>query len=355
MAVPEDYRLVTAQWLTHALRAGGIGDEAVVTSFRAERLGEEQGFTGALARLDLTYAHPVEGAPSSLVAKLSPPLSDLDVGRREVAFYEEIASGRQLPVPICYYGEVDPDSGAGVLLLEDLSHLRGVNFLDGCTPDEAEAAVLGLAAIHAAWWNDPALETLDWAFSLAGSSFPDWWARYPQKVELLLPGIALPASFVDFGERFATDMPLVLEQLEGRPFTVIHRDIHVDNLLFGSRPEDPAAVLIDWQLAGVGKGVSDVAFLLMSSLSPADRRTSERRLVSRYHNRLGELGVVAYSLEQCWADYVVSAAGRLFITVAATVLLDNSTAHQKEWRRVDLERLAAFVEDHLPGEAIDLR
>lgn len=348
MSIPVDVRSVTAEWLTEALGVGGPGGDAAVTSFRVERVGEEQGWTGVLAHFELSYSEPVEGAPSSLIAKFSPPDPSHVFGLHEVPFYREIAAGRDFPIPVCYYGEVDTRTGASVMLLEDLSRLRTVGFTDGCTPGEAEAAVRALATIHATWWNDPRLESMDWLFSIGDTRFAEWWAQYPQEIKTLLPELEVSRGLFEFGDRFATDMPLILDRIEGAPFTCVHKDIHVDNLLFGSHPDDPSVVLVDWQTAGRGKGISDIAYLLISSLSPQDRRESERRLVGIYHRYLVESGVEGYTLDQCWADYIVSVASKLFITVTATVLFDNTSAHRRAWRTADLQRLMAFIDDHDP-------
>jgi hypothetical protein len=348
MAIPEGVRSVTSDWLTDALGVGGPESNASVTSFQAERVGEEQGWTGELARLELSYSEPAEGAPSSVIAKFSPPDSDHVFSLHEVKFYQDIAAGQDFSVPYCYYGEADPTTGAAVLLLEDLSRLRTVSFLDGCTPKEAEAAVMALARIHAAWWGDEALEGMDWLLTIADTDFAEWWAQYPRTIRTILPDFEISRGLMEFGDLFAQDMPLILDRIEGPPFTCVHRDIHLDNLLFGSHPDDPSAVLIDWQTTGRGKGISDIAYLLISSLSPQDRRTSERRLVGLYHQHLISTGIENYTLDQCWTDYIVSAASKLFITVTATVNFDNMSAHRRAWRTADLQRLMAFIDDHDP-------
>lgn len=348
MTVPESIASITPEWLTEALRIGGPGHDVSVTSFRVKHVGEEEGWIGKLALIELSYSGPVEDAPSSVVAKFSPPDPGHVFSRHEVPFYHEIAAGRGFDVPICYYGAVDPGTGRSVVLLEDLCRLETVRFVDGCTPEQAEAAVRALATVHITWWNDAALESKDWLLSIADTAFTEWWAQYPHKIRSILPNLEVSSGLMEFGDRFAGDMALVLDRIEGAPFTAIHRDIHVDNLLFGSHPDDLPAVLIDWQTAGRGKGISDIAYLLISSLSPQDRRRCERRLVEIYHGCLIEAGIEDYPLDQCWSDYIVSIASKLFITVTATVCLDNTTPHHRAWRRADLQRLMAFVDDHDP-------
>lgn len=348
MSIPDGIWDVTAEWLTEALRTGGLSGDASVVSFRMERVGEQQGWIGELARFELTYSHPVEGAPESLVAKFSPPDPGFVFSRHEVSFYREIASGRDFPIPVCYYGETDSETGAGALLLEDLTRLRAVSFLDGGTPEEIGATVDALASIHASWWADTGLADKEWLLQIADTRFVEWWEMYPGKIRTLLPDFEVSRRLMDFGDRFAADMPLVLDRIEGEPFTAIHRDIHLDNLLLASHPDDPPSILVDWQTAGCGKGVSDVAYLLISSLSPADRRESERGLVEMYHRKLLELGVENYAFDRCWSDYVVSVASKLFITVTATALIDNTAPHRRAWRTADLQRLMAFLDDHDP-------
>lgn len=348
LALPDNLRSITPEWLTEALAAGGHIGAATVTSFRMERVGEEEGWIGELARLRLAYSEPVPNAPSSLIVKFSPRDPDGVFSLREVRFYQDIAKGQDFPVPGCYYGEIDPRSGANVLLLEDMNRRRTVSFVKGCTPYEAEAAVMGLARIHAEWWNDKTLEQKDWLLSIADVPFSEWWTQYPHKIKTLLPDFEVSRGLMDFGDRFAADMPLMLDRVEGAPFTCIHRDAHVDNLLFGSHADHAPVILVDWQTVGRGRGVSDIAYLLISSLSPTDRRDSERRFVGIYHQLLIEAGIEDYSLDQCWSDYIVSVASKLFITVTATVNLDNTTPHRRAWRTADLQRLMAFIDDHDP-------
>ena len=116
--------------------------------------------------------------------------------------------------------------------------------------------------------------------------------------------------------------------------------------MFEASAKHGAAVLLDWQFAGKGRGVYDVAYFLISSIDPAQRRNMERGLVALYHAQLLRAGITDYTLSHCWADYLQSVAGKLLMTVAATVLLDNASPHKQAWRRADLTRLLAFCADH---------
>jgi len=322
-----------------------------------KRIGEKEGFTGSLARFEIAYSQSENTAPTSLVGKFSslePEVraSSKAANEREVRFYDEIAIERNLPVPQCYYSDVEPETGVFILLLEDLSRLRTVDFVTGCNSTDMGLVIEELARMHASWWNNPKLAEMSWLLSLADYPYQEWWSQYPQEIADLFPDYQLPDTFFNVGYRFGLNMGTILNQLEGGPATCIHRDIHVDNLLFGVQDTDPPLMVVDWQATGKGRGVSDVAYFLISSISPAQRRQSEASLLENYHTLLTQYGVQDYSFDECWFDYRLSAVGKLFITVTATVLLDNTSTHRRAWRRADLQRLVAFIEDHAVDELL---
>jgi hypothetical protein len=125
---------VTTEWLTDALRERGTIRQARIDSVDIESLGDDQGITGQLARLILSYDRHEENAPQSLIAKF--PATDAaarrifqDHYRRELGFYEELAANVTLRTPRCYYSNSDMNTGAVselafVLLLEDLAPAR---------------------------------------------------------------------------------------------------------------------------------------------------------------------------------------------------------------------------------------
>ena len=357
MGIPESPEAMTSTWLTEALRSTKTIDQAVVKSFRMNRIGEKEGFTGYLVRVEIDYSQPEKDAPPSLIGKFSPVDPDLRMAMkegnvREIRFYDEIAAGQSLPVPHSYYSDFNLETGASILLLEDLSRWRIVDFVAGCKPPDTELVIEQLARIHASWWNNIKLQKMSWLSSLADYPYQEWWSQYPQEIANLFPDYQLPETLFDIGHRLGSNMAAILKKLEGMPVTCIHRDIHVDNLLFGVQETNPPLMVVDWQLVGKGRGVSDVAYFMISSVPPAQRRRSERRLLQTYHTFLTQYGVQGYSFDQCWADYKLSAVSKLFITVAATVLIDNSSPHRRAWRWADLQRLVGFIEDHSVAELL---
>ncbi len=305
-----------------------------------QRIGEDAGFTGGgLYRLT--------AAEGSWVAKLSPSDPAMralwaQANAREVQFYTEFSAG--LPVPGCDYGAFDAETGASVVLLQDLAGFRAGDFRTGLSAEEAGAVADAMAAIHAAWWEAPEVRGLSGAAMLDEFGFVECWAAYPKVVARLLPEVTLPPGFLALGDHIAAHSEALFEELlEEGPITVLHRDCQADNMMFDA---DGRAVVLDWQLMGKGRGVYDIAYVLIGSVKPALRREIEADVVRRYHDRLCTNCVSGYAFDDCWADYRRAVIGKVFLTTVATVLLDNDTPHRRAWRRADLERLLAFCADH---------
>jgi aminoglycoside/choline kinase family phosphotransferase len=357
LPIPVSPDAITPNWLTTALRQARTITTARVTTADLTRIGEDEGFTGgSLYLIKLQYDRTEASAPTTLIAKLSPTNPEMRAimgaaNQREAVFYQTLATPQNLPVPHCYHADFDPQTGASILLLQDLSGFRTVSFTSGCGPTDAKHVIEALAKIHAQWWNSPKLAPLSGAAIIEEFPFSKLWADYPAKVKSLLQNIELPKSFLKLGDHIARNQTAIFTKLlETAPITCLHRDIQIDNVMFDAGKANTGAILLDWQLSGKGRGAYDMAYFLISSLDPAQRRNSERSLVAHYHAQLLRAGITDYSLPQCWADYLQSVAGKLFLTVGATMLLDNSSPHKQAWRATDLARLLAFCEDHAISE-----
>ncbi len=311
-----------------------------VGGLKLQRIGEDESFSGGgLFRLRF------DGG--SLIAKLSPSEPRLraafaGANAREVAFYTRFGAG--MPVPACSHGAFDAETGASVLLLQDLGGHRARRFVDGFGVAEAAALLRALARIHAAWWGAPEVAGLAGIATVREFDFAAHWAGYPGAVAALLPDVVLPRAFLALGDHVAANQDAVFGPLlEEAPLTLLHRDCHADNVMFGP---DGAAVLLDWQLTGKGRGAWDAAYALISSMAPDQRRRHEHALLRAYHAALVSGGVTGYGWRDCWRDYRLAGVGKLFVTVVATVMLDNAGAAKSAWRRADLQRLLAFCADH---------
>lgn len=313
-AIPHSATDLDAGWLSDAL-----GTE--VTSVEAERIGN--GMVADSVRLRLTYADGRAGPPT-LVAKVPSSGEESRAAAAvtrtyllEAAFYNELAATVDVRAPHCHVSRYDPASGDYVVLLEDVAPAEAGDQVDGCSVDQAAAAIPELVGLHAPRRGDPALESVDWlespsvegAEGLAGL------------VAMVWPG------FVDrFGSRVDADVLALADRLvpdlarhlawQPQPWTLLHGDFRVDNLLFGG----PRVVVVDWQTIRVGWGVSDAAYFLGASLMPADRRAAERDLLADYHGRLRAAGV-GLDWDECWTGYRRAGLGGLLMGIIASMLV----------------------------------
>ncbi|WP_069298310.1 oxidoreductase family protein [Neptunicoccus sediminis] len=335
LPIPRNAEEITPDWLSDALGRS-------VASCTAQRIGQDESFTGgSLIRLGVAWAG--SGGPATIIAKLSARRPEFrkalaQANRREVGFYRSCASGRDLPVPQYLYADFDRASGQSITLLEDFPTARSVDFVKGCPLEDAHSVISAMARIHGEFWGVGAAQS-GW---LSEFDFPQCWADYPARLAEILPQQNLPHWFRRLGDALAVQPQRFAQLLGQGPQTCIHRDLQVDNVLFTPK----GAVVLDWQFTGRGNGGSDLAYFLISSLAPAQRRAGETDLIRHYHKQLQASGVSGFSLQDCHQNYVVGALGKLFLTVVATVLFDNSSAHKRAWRDADLQRLLAFCSDH---------
>ncbi len=320
---------LTAAWLTQALRSSGHLAEGRVSKVVTEPLG-----TGQVCdcyRLTLAYAghDGDDGAPGTLVAKL-PAAGEtsrataqaLRLYEIEVDFYQQLAP--QLPVrtPAVFYADQDVEATSFVLLLEDLAPAEPGDQLEGCSPDQARAAIGELVRLHAPRWGDESLSSLEWLHTNAGAS-PDASASF------------LPLLWDNFVERYATVLEpevrgagdTLFAHLGGfyradtKPWTVIHGDYRLDNLLFS--PDGPVTV-VDWQMCAHGPAMNDVAYFIGAGLLTDVRRRVERDLVRAYYDDLVAAGVTGFDWDRCWEAYRRGTWSGLIIAVASATLVERT-------------------------------
>jgi aminoglycoside/choline kinase family phosphotransferase len=304
-----DIEDISTEWLS-------VVFDADVRLDGVDQIGTGQ--TGAAYRLSLAAAD----LPPTLIAKVAAGDADargrVAVGyRNEVGFYEHLLSTVDVRAPRCWHAAISDDALRFTLLLEDLAPRTPGVQAEGCPTDRAEAAVRNLAGLHAPRWNDPALHQLDFVTGPTpeGAAF--------------LGEVAASATGV-FVERYGDDLgPADVETLRAaagataqwvmarpEPFSLLHGDYRLDNLMFGDVAGDVVAV--DWQTLAVGPPLRDVAYFLGTCLEPAERAQVEEDLVRVYHAELVARGVAAYDPDRCFEDYRVGQMqGPLITTLGA--------------------------------------
>lgn len=336
--IPELPEQLTPQWLNKVL-ASRLGENTVV-GLDQTILGEGEGFVGDIIRLDLTYEHPSESLPKSIVAKM-PKLANRAMGEllgayeRENMFY--MTMGDDLPVrsPQLYYGEFDRDAASEqqeailraanniprflqgltnrlawwiaarknrryILLIEDISDALACDQLVGVDRAEYKKLLQAAAKLHAAFWGS---EQLHGKFWLLPADI-DIDMRHQMMVR------ARPAYTALFSKTVADGMDAYLDKVEADgvtlahslcqgPLTLMHGDFRLDNLFF----RGDEVLFIDWQLVRRGPPMYDIAYVLSCGLTDTE---SARQLIRDYHDALIAHGVSNYSFDQAWQDYTTA-------------------------------------------------
>jgi hypothetical protein len=342
---------MTPEWVTSALRASGTLRAASVNGLSIEEIGAVQGFLGRVVRVRLRYDLVEPGAPASLVAKF--PNADPEIRAHfsgayvhEHRFYTRLAASCPVPTPALYAAVEDGASGATVLLLQDLGHLRGGDDVAGCSDAEAFLVVEHMARLHADWWDSPRLDEADlYAYAEhadgAREAYHEDLPRYLEKVG----GIA-PPPVLELVTRYADYVATVRRRLGSRPCTFVHGDFRLDNLFFGTGTEQVPLTVGDWQGGTLARGIVDLGWFAGTGLGTAQRRAIEWELVDSYHRALVTRGVSGYDLAQCRDEYRLSLLNDLVIFVMAVAGLDFGTDRAHEIVRTSFDRWPDLIADH---------
>lgn len=358
-AYPAD---LTPSWLTAALRAGNAIDQSAVTDFSIETPGGDGGLYGQTVRVRLAYNRPEAGAPRSLFVKFSAATPEMRAGAisayaKEIHFYRELAPHSALPVPACYYADIDEASHLHILLLEDTAPAVSGSRLAGCTPAQATLAVHHIAAFHAAWWEHPSLPALEWLPdpdlgndpAASQSQYESWWPRFLEN----LGDTPLPDPIREMGERFGSHRSAIEHHLfNAPPRTLLHGDFHLGNLVFGDETGGVPFAVLDWQMLRRGRAVRDVAYFLSENLLPAVRRRVEMPLLTDYHRLLVEAGVSGYTFDDCLRDYQLSLLQRFRALVSTIAVMPFTPAERQMHVDVLLPRNIAAILDNDVAELL---
>jgi aminoglycoside phosphotransferase (APT) family kinase protein len=345
------YSDVTPEWVTSLLRSHG--HFATVTHVSHLSIGTGQ--VGATYRYALTYDGDQGAAPNSLVGKFqSNNQLSRDTGKmtltylREAGFYRQFGSAISLPVPEMLFLAFDEDSHDFAMIMRDLPHHYAGNQLKTPSQTEAELAMDAAAAIHAAWWRDPALDANAWMSGAHASTPP----VEPEGFYAML----WPAFCDRYGERITPDMRCVGEAYLGNiigwqnalaaaPRCLTHNDYRPDNMLFA--PDDSAEpiVIVDWQTVGVGCGATDIAYYLGTAFDAESRRLHEAALFARYTDALIRNRVPDIDIADLWRHCQASAFAGFMMGITASMIVQQTERGDAMFLAM-CERSAAMVLDH---------
>ncbi len=334
-----------------------IGINAEVRGLTARSIGTGQ--IGENVRFVFDYARKGGDAPATLVGKF-PSASEASLMtakllghyEREVKFYRTFPRVAGVITPAAFYTDYDPGTNRFALIMEDMAPSEQGDQLRGCSGADAEKALAAAAVLHAAHWNDPALDSHAWLQGSANAPPP---ALLPEQVVGLWHGFKerygarLDEADIAVGDAYAAALPAWSEAYDG-PHALVHNDFRLDNMLFGEAGAPKPLAVVDWQTVGKGGPAGDVAYFIGAGLTREDRPKHEQALLRYYHARLGEEGVRDYGFDDLYRDYRWFSFYGMSIAFGAAMLV-KQTDRGDEMFLTMLRRHAAQARDN---DALDL-
>ena len=305
LSIPLTIEDVTNDWLSEV-----IGHE--VAHFQCTQIGQGVGVLGDIFRVRISYASGLPDGPPSVVVKLPSSFPEnraqgvaLGMFEAEVRFYNELASQVSVGLPQVMFADIKSGTAEFVVVMQDLSALSMVEQSIGMNATQAMAAVRQLARVHAAWWGRADDPQFEWIPTMVGPRIEFVDEMLVQILPNFLDGFAdvLPDGGKALYESFVGNYLNVNRVLAERsPWTIVHQDYRVENLMFGADGTGEVVVL-DWQGIGRGPGAYDLAYLLGGSMATELRRQHEAALLQDYCDELVIHGVHDYSAQQLQEDY----------------------------------------------------
>jgi Phosphotransferase enzyme family len=286
----------------------GVLSKVLGTTVRSVRVLDRDAGTSSRARLVLTGKDVPESVFVKVAAKTAATrlMGELGrLGQTEVRFYNQLAP-QLTGLPYAYGAAFDSWTGRYLLVLEDLpaESCEFPDTLHPISPDQASLIVDLLADLHAAFWGRLPRDgrgPLGWLYTPSGD------------VTSLLTGSLMHASMkrlaerspfpIDNGRYIADNYRVVAALIDAPPHTVMHGDAHPGNMYFyGGK-----AGLLDWQAVRRGHPSRELAYTLITSLTPEDRRATQRDLLDDYRRALAAAGGPDLDRDDLWLRYRQSA------------------------------------------------
>jgi aminoglycoside phosphotransferase (APT) family kinase protein len=262
------------------------------------------------------------------------------LGQTEVRFYRQLAP-QVVGVPYAYGAAFDSWTGRYLLVLEDLpaGACEFPDTLHPLSPERASLMVELLADLHATFWQRLPRDgrgPLGWLYTPSGD------------VTSLLTGSLMHASIkrlakrteipVDSGRFIADNYRAVAALIDTPPHTVMHGDAHTGNMYFyGGK-----AGLLDWRAVRRGHPSRELAYTLITSLTPEDRRATQRELLDDYRRSLAAAGGPELDRDELWLRFRQAA---LYAYVAPLITAGMGGMQDEDIAIEGLRRGVAALDD----------
>lgn len=328
------HRIDLDRLLGALLEVGIVDDAARLNGLSYAPIGI--GHTADTFKVELEWDDPAT-QPRSLIAKIpsldaqsSQTASALGAYEREAMFYERLAPRTDVSVPR-YYGVIEYNGQRSGLLLEDLSGKAepGDQFVSA-DPTVIAKVRTQLAALQAPFWNDDTTGQEEWLHRRLGVPIPSIMERMERSWSTACDDLAkdFATDERDMIDRFVAGAAGWAEALDG-PFSITHHDFRIDNFLFS----DDAVYLLDWQTAGWGVPMFDLAYLHGTSFDTSVRRDVEKDQVRQHVEDLAAHGV-DWTFEDAWLRYRQASLAVLLMLVPPTGSVKRTERGDDMFRRL---------------------
>ena len=314
---------VTPAWLTEVL-----SESQVLTAGRVINLNyaSNDAFNSSVGHYELIYSSEANPeAPQKVVVKLN----EDEGGENEVALYL-LAMAQPQPLTMlipCYGAAYDAAKGTSYIVLKDLSdtHAPPANrtqIVQGraVLPEPIMTKIIeAIAEFHAYWWQSPEFKhnntVVDVRWYQDKAHFEAHLARREREYAQFKAEAAheVPAEVITFYDEVFARLPQLWEShfearvLIFKNLTITTGDSYLNQFLC---PKDKEGVndrtyLMDFQDAGVNFGPFDLAYLMASFWTPAQRHHEqlEEKMLRRYLAVLHAHGVKDYDWQDLLTDY----------------------------------------------------
>lgn len=304
----------------------------VVVEGRRPNGAEFAGFIGTgqmsrNARFRLDWGGAGTGAePPSVVVKV-PSSHDntralsfqYPIYSRECDFYRSIHSMVDVIAPMSHAVHFDQEGQDFAIVLEDLAESEQGDQFSEVTDDQLVLAIQQAAALQGPVWG----RTTGPAFGAFSSSVEERATITQETMPFFLPAVyerlaaGVDPDVLELIDWFATSAG-AWTRLAAVPTTLVHGDFRPDNFMFGRSPSAPGLAIVDWQTLSLGRGVTDVSYLLGAAVTPERRRRIEHDMLARYCEELQRYEV-DYRIDRCVDEYAIGSLHGVLTAIRATL------------------------------------
>jgi thioester reductase-like protein len=247
---------------------------------------------------------------------------------RELAVYglNDARLRAHTPRPILI--ERDDTRHRWLLALESIDDAVLMNANDPTRWDDAsiDAALTGLASLHAAGLGDTTLAAHPWLPPLRDRA--KYVAMTPLWTALAEHAHARSAAFQDSAvrrihERLVGNVASWADTLDNAPRTLIHNDFNPRNVALRPGAKGLDLCAFDWELATIGAPQRDLAEFLVFVLPPSASRETVARWLERYRSLLGARANVALPRAAWEAGFSAALCDVLVDRLASYAMIDR--------------------------------